>query len=144
MVLSKTAYAGNTFSEEEIKTLPLDEIMKASGNRDGMAKQNLKVASGATIPFMVVFAEMPDDLSEFTVEAVSSIARELIVGDKAGVESVISSSGFRSIVRALFCFPAAVHRDGGLSIVIEGCLCSKPYTWLKFRCGISSEGGSWG
>ena len=72
VVLSKTAYAGNTFSEEELKTLPLDEIMKASGNRDGMAKQNSNVASGATIPFMVVFAELPDDLSEFTVEAVSS------------------------------------------------------------------------
>ena len=72
VVLSKTAYAGNTFSEEELKTLPPDEIIKAADNRDGMAKQNLNVSSGATIPFMVVFAELPDDLSEFTVEAVSS------------------------------------------------------------------------
>jgi len=72
VVLSKTAYAGNTFSEEELKTLPLDEIIKAGENRDGMAKQNTDVASGATIPFMVVFAKLPDDLSEFTVEAVSS------------------------------------------------------------------------
>ncbi len=72
VVLSKTAYAGNTFSEEELKTLPIDEILGAAGNRDGMAKQNLNVASGATIPFMVVFNELPDDLSEFTVEAVSS------------------------------------------------------------------------
>ena len=72
VVLSKTSYAGNTFSEEELKTLPLDEIIKAADNRDGMAKQNLNVASGATIPFMVVFAALPDDLSEFTVEAVSS------------------------------------------------------------------------
>jgi len=72
VVLSKTAYAGNTFSEEELKTLPLDEIIKAADNRDGMAKQNLNVTSGATIPFMVVFAALPDDLSEFTVEAVSS------------------------------------------------------------------------
>ncbi|MBT3255070.1 MAG: DUF3426 domain-containing protein [Deltaproteobacteria bacterium] len=72
VVLSKTAYAGNTFSEEELKTLPLDEIIKAADNRDGMAKQNLNVASGATIPFMVVFAALPDDLSEFTVEAVGS------------------------------------------------------------------------
>ena len=72
VVLSKTSYAGNTFSEEELKTLPLDEIIKAADNRDGMAKQNLNVTSGATIPFMVVFAELPDDLSEFTVEAVSS------------------------------------------------------------------------
>jgi predicted Zn finger-like uncharacterized protein len=72
VVLSKTAYAGNTFSEDELKTLSLDEILKAADNRDGMAKQNLNVASGATIPFMVVFAKLPDDLSEFTVEAVSS------------------------------------------------------------------------
>ncbi|MBW2708483.1 MAG: zinc-ribbon domain-containing protein [Deltaproteobacteria bacterium] len=72
VVLSKTFYAGNTFSEEELKTLPLDEIIKAADNRDGMVKQNLDVTSGATIPFMVVFAELPDDLSEFTVEAVSS------------------------------------------------------------------------
>lgn len=72
VVLSKTAYAGNTFSEEELKTLAIDEILKAADNRDGMAKQNLNVASGATIPFMVVFAELPDELSEFTVEAVGS------------------------------------------------------------------------
>jgi predicted Zn finger-like uncharacterized protein len=73
VVLSKTVYAGNTFSEDELKTLPMDEIMKAADNRDGMAKQNLNVASSATIPFMVVFAELPKDLSEFTVEAVSSL-----------------------------------------------------------------------
>ena len=72
VVIAKTAYAGNTFSEEELKTLPLDEIAKAADNRDGMARQNLDVASGATVPFMIVFAKLPDDLSEFTVEAVSS------------------------------------------------------------------------
>ena len=72
VVLSRTVYAGNTFSEEELKTLPLDEIIKAADNRDGMAEQNLNVASGANIPFMVVFAELPKDLSEFTVEGVSS------------------------------------------------------------------------
>jgi predicted Zn finger-like uncharacterized protein len=72
VVIAKTAYAGNTFSEEELKTLPLDEITTAADNRDGMAKQNLDVATGATIPFMIVFAQLPDDLSEFTVEAVSS------------------------------------------------------------------------
>ena len=69
----KTSYAGNTFREEELKKkVPLDEIIKAADNRDGMAKQNLNVASGATIPFMIVFDAPPDDLSEFTVEAVSS------------------------------------------------------------------------
>ena len=72
VVLSKTSYAGNVFSEEELKTLPLEEILKAADNRDGMVKQNLGVASGAAIPFMIVFSALPDGLSEFTVEAVSS------------------------------------------------------------------------
>ena len=72
LVTAKKAYAGNTFSEEELKTLPLDEITKAGDNRDGMARQNLNVASGGSIPFMIVFAELTNDLSEFTVEAIGS------------------------------------------------------------------------
>lgn len=72
VVKSKQSYAGNTFIEEEIKTLPLEEIKKAMNNRDGMARKNFNLPSGATIPFMIVFDNLPDNLSEFTVEAVSS------------------------------------------------------------------------
>ena len=72
VVKSKQSYAGNTFIEEEIKTLPLEEIKKAMENRDGMARKNFNLPSGGTIPFMIVFDNLPDNLSEFTVEAVSS------------------------------------------------------------------------
>jgi len=72
VVKAKQSYAGNTFTEEEIKTLPLEEIEKAMNNRDGMARKNFNLSSGATIPFMIVFDNLPDNLSEFTVEAVSS------------------------------------------------------------------------
>ncbi len=72
MVESRVSYAGNTFTEEELKTLPLDEIRKAMQNRQGMARQNVNVPSGAGIPFMIVFDNLPDNLSEFAVEAVSS------------------------------------------------------------------------
>ena len=72
VVKSKQSYAGNTFTDEEIKTLPLEEIKRAMNNRDGMARKNFNLASGATIPFMIVFDNLPDNLSEFTVEAVSS------------------------------------------------------------------------
>lgn len=71
-VRSKQSYAGNTFTEEEIKTLPLEEVKKAMNNRDGMARKNFNLPSGATIPFMIVFDNLPDNLSEFIVEAVSS------------------------------------------------------------------------
>ena len=72
VVKSKQSYAGNTFTDEEIKTLPLEEIKRAMNNRDGMARKNFNLPSGATIPFMIVFDNLPDNLSEFTVEAVSS------------------------------------------------------------------------
>ncbi len=71
-VKSKQSYAGNTFTDEEIKTLPLEEIKRAMNNRDGMARKNFNLSSGATIPFMIVFDNLPDNLSEFTVEAASS------------------------------------------------------------------------
>lgn len=74
IVTAQNAYAGNTFSEDELKTLPLKEIKNASKNQNGMHGQNVGVLSGASIPFMIVFAELPDNLSEFTVEAVRSSA----------------------------------------------------------------------
>jgi predicted Zn finger-like uncharacterized protein len=72
VVRSKSAYAGNTFKDEEIKVLPLEEINKALKNRIGMDKKNFNVAQDTYIPFMIVFENLPDNLSEFTVEAVSS------------------------------------------------------------------------
>ena len=72
VVRSMQSYAGNTFIEEEIKTLPLEEIKKAMNNRDGMARKNFNLSSGASIPFLIVFDNLPDNLSEFTVEAASS------------------------------------------------------------------------
>jgi predicted Zn finger-like uncharacterized protein len=72
VVESRTAYAGNTFTEEELKTLPMDEIMKAMQHRDGMARQNFNIPPGTAIPFLVVFDHLPESVSEFAVEAVSS------------------------------------------------------------------------
>ena len=37
-----------------------------------MDRKNLNVAQGTYIPFIVVFEDLPENLSEFTVEAVSS------------------------------------------------------------------------
>ena len=72
IVKRQTAYAGNTYKEEEIKVLPLAAITKAMENRDGMDGRNLNVAPGASVSFMIVFDHFPENLSEFTVEAVSS------------------------------------------------------------------------
>jgi predicted Zn finger-like uncharacterized protein len=72
VVRAKVAYAGNVFTDDEIKQRALDEIDKAMKNRFGSARQNFNVATEASIPFMIVFENLPENLSEFTVEAVSS------------------------------------------------------------------------
>jgi hypothetical protein len=50
----------------------LEEIYKAMENRQGFDKKNLNVKSGKTVDFEIVFDNLPENLSEFTVGAVSS------------------------------------------------------------------------
>jgi len=71
-VKQKLAFAGNTFSENELKDLYLDQINQSLANRTGKGNINVNVKPQASVPFMIVFEELPENLSEFTVEAVSS------------------------------------------------------------------------
>jgi len=68
----KMSYAGNTFTEKEIKEKPLEELQKGLKNRFGKGKMNFNIQSGATIPFMIILDQLPENVTEFTVEAVSS------------------------------------------------------------------------
>jgi predicted Zn finger-like uncharacterized protein len=72
VVKKKMAYAGNTFTENQIKEMSLEEIDKGLKNRLGKGRVNFNIKPDGTIPFMIVFSGLPDNLSEFTVEAVSS------------------------------------------------------------------------
>ena len=76
VVKTKLAYAGNVFSENEIKEMTLDQINQALRNRSGKNDINQNVRPQAAVPFMVIFEELPENLSEFTVEAVSSAQGE--------------------------------------------------------------------
>ncbi|MDY6972003.1 MAG: DUF3426 domain-containing protein [Thermodesulfobacteriota bacterium] len=71
-VKTEFAYAGNTFDEQEIKVLPLEEIKKAMKDRYGMDRKNFSVAPTTAVPFTIVFENLPEDMSEFTVEPYSS------------------------------------------------------------------------
>jgi len=75
-VKTKMAYAGNTFTEDQLKTLTLEEIDKESKNRFGQNKRNINIKPEASVPFMIVIGELPENLSEFTVEAVSSFPEQ--------------------------------------------------------------------
>lgn len=71
-VKMKMVYAGNTFTETEIKAKPLVEIDEGLKNRFGKGRMNFNVKPGATLPFMIVLDDLPENISEFTVEAVRS------------------------------------------------------------------------
>jgi predicted Zn finger-like uncharacterized protein len=71
-VKQKLAYAGNVFSESELKDMTMEQIDRGLNNRTGKGNANANVKSKASVPFMIVFGDLPDNLSEFTVEAVSS------------------------------------------------------------------------
>ncbi len=73
IVKTDTAYAGNSFSEKEIKVKSIAELKEAQKNRFGHEKTNVNIPSGGTIPFMIVFDKLPENTALFTVEALSSV-----------------------------------------------------------------------
>lgn len=72
IVKSDTAYAGNSFLEKEIKVKSITELKEAQKNRLGHEQTNVNIPSGGTIPFMIIFDKLPENMAEFTVEAISS------------------------------------------------------------------------
>ncbi|MBW2208461.1 MAG: zinc-ribbon domain-containing protein [Deltaproteobacteria bacterium] len=72
VIRRKMVYAGNPFTELELTEFSLEQIKNRSKTRLGMKRMNFNIKPGKSIPFMIVFEKLPEDLSEFTVEAVSS------------------------------------------------------------------------
>ena len=72
VVKIKMAYAGNTFADKQIKEMPMETLNQGLKTRAGRNRMNLNMQPGATIPFMIIIDKLPENVSEFTVEAVSS------------------------------------------------------------------------
>lgn len=69
---TKTVYCGTILSELDLLNMDLDAINNRLSNRFGDNKSNVKVKAGAIIPFMFVFADLPENLDEFTIEVAGS------------------------------------------------------------------------
>ncbi len=69
---SKTAYAGNPITEPEIKTLTYAELEKIMNNPDGKDNANIGILPKESRPFTIIIDEIPENVSEFTVQVVSS------------------------------------------------------------------------
>ena len=65
-------YAGNLISEEELTTLPKDEIMARLNIKGGHNNQNMNIAPGQEVPFMVVFDNLPSNRDEYRIIPVGS------------------------------------------------------------------------
>ena len=70
----KTVYCGNQVSRSDLETKPYQVLSETMSNPFGTALSNVGVAPGASIPFIVIFNDLSDDLSEFSIEPATSKA----------------------------------------------------------------------
>jgi predicted Zn finger-like uncharacterized protein len=76
VVKSKIAYAGNTVSDKELLSLSMVEINNRLMNKSGKDNVNTNILPNSSISFMIIFDDLPKDISEFTVESISSFPAE--------------------------------------------------------------------
>jgi len=69
LIKTKTVYSGNILSDLELSGRGLDVL-----DRFGSKRSTEKVQPGKDLPFMIIFAKVPDNLEEFTVEVAGSSA----------------------------------------------------------------------
>jgi predicted Zn finger-like uncharacterized protein len=69
---TEQVYAGNMFSELELRSLDMEAIKNRLNNRLGQNRSNENIEPGQTIPFMIIFSKLPQQLEEFEVLIESS------------------------------------------------------------------------
>ncbi len=69
VIATKMVFAGNTFSESEIKELTFAEIEKGLNNKMGKSMINVDIPAGKSLPFMVVFDKIPPEAAFIEVES---------------------------------------------------------------------------
>jgi hypothetical protein len=72
VLAQKSAFCGNAISGEQVKVMQWAKIEAAMANQFGDSLANLGVQPGKGIPFVVVFSQVPKDVTDFAVEAAGS------------------------------------------------------------------------
>ena len=72
VIRSKIVYAGNQISDKEQLSLSMEEIDNRLRNRLGKDKMNINIPPNSSIPLMIIFSNLPEDITEYTVEPISS------------------------------------------------------------------------
>jgi predicted Zn finger-like uncharacterized protein len=69
---TETVFCGNSLSDLELTDMDYATIKKRLKNRSGDKKSNEKINPGASLPFMIVFSDLPENLEEYTIEVKGS------------------------------------------------------------------------
>jgi hypothetical protein len=72
VIRNKIVYAGNLISDKEQLSLSMEEIDNRLRNRLGKDKMNINIPPNSSIPLMIIFSNLPEDITEYTVEPISS------------------------------------------------------------------------
>jgi predicted Zn finger-like uncharacterized protein len=71
-LLQQTVFCGNSLDVEVLRNMPFAKIEESMNNQFGDSLSNLNIGPGKSIPFTIVFKNLPAGLAEYTVEAVDS------------------------------------------------------------------------
>ncbi len=71
-LIQKEVFCGNVFSSKELTTLPRAKLEADLKNKVGSKLSNINLAPGKSVPFTVIFFDLPQDTAEFSVEVVGS------------------------------------------------------------------------
>ncbi len=67
-LVTKSAYCGNSLSNEQLTALPLAKIEEIMNNQFGDSLANLGLKPGGTIPFVVVVSPVPKESTDYNVQ----------------------------------------------------------------------------
>lgn len=71
-VVAATSYAGQTLTQEQLRDMTIQDIARRLSSPVGEDGVKHVVAPNASVPFMIVFANLPSNLSEYMTEVVST------------------------------------------------------------------------
>lgn len=69
---TRTAFCGNSLSNEQLASIPLAKIEETMNNQFGDSLANLGVKPGAAIPFVVVMNQVPKESLDYSVQVSGS------------------------------------------------------------------------
>lgn len=67
-VKTRNAFCGNIIDTDKLKTQTISDINSQLAKKEGRNNANMNIGPGKSIPFMVVFSDLPENLHNFTVK----------------------------------------------------------------------------